>query len=172
MARREDGPGPARPIEAVPPPAAEKSDLGAAGEPARLVWPQEPLQSAPLPVAQAAGAGGGRSAAGGGRRWQPRVGHRRPGRGDRRPGGRPAPCTSSRSSGSPTAPPPRHSSTSAICPWPGPVRTWGRIGSASWPSGSKAWSRKSTPSGRPATNRPRVARKVYRVRTAVVLVAS
>jgi hypothetical protein len=171
MARRGDGPGPARPIEAVPPPAAEnptwerlENQLGwydrkSRYNQRRYQWLKllELAVAAALPVV--AGVGSPVWVTGGLAAvivvWRA-----------------PSTCTSSRSSGSLTAPPPRHSSTSAICTWPGPVRTWGRIGSASWPSGSKAWSRKSTPSGRPATNRPRVARKVYRVRTAVVLVTS
>jgi hypothetical protein len=125
----------------------------------------------PLQAAQAAGASGHRGPAGGGRRGQPRVGHRRPGRSGHHAGGA------------------RHlyqfqehwityrSTAEALkqecylyLARAGP--SMGRTGTASWPSGSKAWSPRSTLSGRPATSRPRVARKVDGVRTAVALVTT
>ena len=159
MARREDGRGPARPIEAVPPPAAEdvtwerlEDQLGwydrkSRDNQRRYQWLKllELAVAAVLPVVAGVGSPvwitGGLAAVIVVLEGVQHLSH-------------------SMSSGSPTAPLPRRSSTSAICIWLGPVRIWGRIARASWPSGSKAWSHRSTPSGRPATNRPRVPRKV------------
>jgi hypothetical protein len=171
MARREDGPGPVRPVEAVPDPAVEdptrarlEDQIGWYGRKSGhnqcrykllKLWS---LRSPPhCPVVAGVGSPvwvtGGLAAVvvvleGAQHLYQfqePR---------------------------SPTAPPPRPSSTSATCTWPGRVRTRGRTGTAGWPSGLKAWSSRSTPSGPPASSSPLAARKADRARTPLVLLTT
>ena len=173
MERREDGPGPARPIEAVPPPAAEdptwerlEGQLGWYDRKSRdnqrsYQWLKllELAVAAALPVVAGVGSPvwltGGLAAVivvleGAQHLYQFQE-----------------QWITYRS----TAEALQHERYLYLAR-AGPYRTWERIGRASWPSGSKAWSRKSTPGGRPATNRQRVARKVDRARTAVVLETS
>src|SRR6266540_2502814 len=145
MARREDGPGAARPIEAVPPPAAEnptwdrlEDGIGwydrRSSENQRLYNRLKLLElavAAALPVVAGVGSPvwltGGLAAAivvlEGAQHLYQFQEH----------------WITYRSTA-------ERSSTSATCTWRRPVRTRARTATVSWPSGSKVWSRRSTPS--------------------------
>jgi hypothetical protein len=76
------------------------------------------------------------------------------------------PCISFKSTGSPTARPQSRSNTSDFCIWPRLDRMLAVIGTGSWQSGLRAWFLKSTRSGLPAIETTARIRRIARHRCA------